>query len=195
LTYVISLNNFQSGDNETWVEGLLNGEVIRIFPNGMAMKVDEFQHVRFVNFQPSFPIQLGCFATLLRRRLLIQITSRYFLFPYFAYQVLKEPNQKEIPFSDIWDGTLNSLILYIIQRLEVANNEINEVFLLIIVLSSSPLKVSPKWCQTFLSQILREMSKLECDVTVYGLPVFLPFIALGQLSPKGTIVDSAATPF
>lgn len=90
LTYVISINSFQSDHaNETnqWVEGLLNGEMIRILPNGMAMKVQEFEHVRFANFVCYFTKALECFGTLLRRRPLIQTTFWYF--PHFTSVSLK----------------------------------------------------------------------------------------------------------
>jgi hypothetical protein len=46
---VLSLANID-GDmrHDSWVDGVLNGEVLRLIMNGMAMKVEELEHVRYV---------------------------------------------------------------------------------------------------------------------------------------------------
>ena len=111
-----------------------------------------------------------------------------FHFTRFSQIAQELPSERESPFIDIWDGSVNSLTSYIVHRLDVANNVIDEVSI-----SSPPFsqtKVSPQWCRNYLTRILREMSKLNCDVIVYGDKSFLGYRLMQYW--QGIIEDSAA---
>jgi hypothetical protein len=49
LSVANPLSDGEGSNRDTWVNGVLNGEVLRLILNGMAMKVEELQHVRSVS--------------------------------------------------------------------------------------------------------------------------------------------------